>query len=105
MAKAPVIKIEDMTLEQKMRCKKACEKYGIDPDDVVMVGYPGQKGLILIRPDDPDEKLRTQMIAKGWAKNASEITDAMIKEYLEDVNEDDDETLERAKATLSSRRK
>ena len=89
MAKAPVIKVEDMTLEQKMRHKKACEKYGIDPEDVVMVGYPGQKGLILIRPDDPDEKLRTQMIAKGWAKNASEITDAMIKEYLDDSDDND----------------
>ena len=100
------VSLKEATLEQKMMHKEAVEKYGVDPEDVSIVRVPGKKGFCLVKADkdDPEEFVRCQMVAKGWAESADEITDEMIDAYEAALEDSDDEALERAKAGLAARR-
>ena len=84
MAVAKRLKWEDMTEEQRNKCKRAAQKYGIPVEDVPMT----VTGLIVLsKVDDIVTQNKREMVAKGWAESVSEITQEMYDEYVAVCNE------------------
>lgn len=85
MAVAKTIKYKDMTAEQKAKVKRASEKYGVPIENVKMLA----SGIILIgKLKDPVADNKRQMVAKGWADSASEITPSMYQEYIDSLDDE-----------------